>query len=71
MTAKTAQSRCQLVSLVRMSIDAPNVSVLSTSSKTNLAITAALSTPIVCVVQVGITVPAVWPILPMLKRENV
>ena len=54
-----------------MSIDAPNVSVLSTSSKTNLVITAALLIPIVCFVQVGITVPDVWPILPMQKRENV
>ena len=68
---RIAQFRCQLVSLVRMSIDAPNVSVLSTSSKTNLAITAALSTPIVCFVQVGIIVPDVWLILPMPKRENV
>ena len=54
-----------------MSIDVPNVSVLNTSYKTNLAITAAPSTPIVYFAQVGITVPDVWPILPMPKRENV
>ena len=68
---KIVQLICQHATLVMISINVQNVSVLNISWKINLALIVVLLTQIVKNVLPEIIVPYVLQILPMLKKENV